>query len=166
TALGDGMADPRFELNGESGVGSLDEVEEELTVAFRSRQARVYDPGGLRPPCQRRFRNLVEDAAPRPGIANDPAASLAAAGLELRLHENHGLPARRRQLEERRQRLPDADERDVADDELRRERELGDVQCVRTLAHDHPRGTADARVKMAVADITRSHTGCAGTRQG
>jgi hypothetical protein len=33
------MADPGVEVSGESGASSLDEVEEELTVAFRSRQA-------------------------------------------------------------------------------------------------------------------------------
>src|SRR5438874_4343363 len=118
TTLGDGVADPRVELGGESGVGSLDEVEEELTVAFRSRQARVYDPGGLRPPAEGGFRHLPGHAASRLGIAHDAATRGRGAGLELRLHEHDGLPAGRRQLEHRRQRLADADERDVADDEL------------------------------------------------
>jgi hypothetical protein len=128
-------------------------VEEELTVAFRSRQARVYDPRGLRPPRQRRLGQLADDAAPRPGIADDPAASLAAARLELRLHEHDRLPARASQVQQRRQRLPDADERDVADHELRRERQLRDVPRVRPLDHDHAWVLADTRVELAIADV-------------
>src|SRR5215831_19223147 len=134
-----GIADPCAELSGESRVGSLDEVEEELTVAFRSRQARVYDPGRLCSPRQRRLGQLANDAPSRLRVANDAAARLAAAGLELRLDEHDSLPSGRRELEQRRQRLPDADERDVADNEVRREREPGDMPRVRPLEHDHPR---------------------------
>jgi hypothetical protein len=39
TGLPDGIGDPGIEVVGEFGAVLLDEVEEELTVAFRSRQA-------------------------------------------------------------------------------------------------------------------------------
>ena len=52
---------------------------------------------------------IADDAAPR---------HLLAAGLELRLDEHERLPARLRERRARRQRDPDADERDVADDEI------------------------------------------------
>src|SRR5262249_45327365 len=152
-----GIDDPRVEPGGESGLGFLDEVEEELTVAFRSRQARVYDPGGLRPPDQGLDGELADDPPPRLEIPDDSPARLAAARLELRLHEHDCPPPRRRQLEQRRQRLPHADERDIADDQPRRERELGDMARVRPLEHDNPRVFPNTRVQLAIADVEGDH---------
>ena len=43
------------------------------------------------------------------------------------------------------------------DDELRRERELGQLARVRALEHGHARIVAQARVELAVADVERDH---------
>ena len=157
TGLPDRIGDPGVELGGGLGVGALDEVEEELTVAFRSRQARVYDPGRLRPPRQRCFRHVPGDAPPSLRISHDTAARLLATGFELGLHEHDRLPSRRGELEQRRQRLSHADERDVADKEIRRKRQLADGSRVRPLEDDDTRVLADARVQLAVADVERNH---------
>src|SRR5438477_10678592 len=157
TGLADGIGDPDVELRGELGTGSLDEVKEELTVAFRSRQARVYDPGRLCFPGERRLGHLPGDPPPGGRIAYDAAARVLAACLELRLHEHNRLPARRSEFEQPRQRLSYADERDVADDELRRKRQLHDRACIRSLEDDDPRVLADARVQLTVTDVERDH---------
>src|SRR5439155_8552458 len=74
-------------------------------------------------------------------------------GLELWLHEHDGLPARRAEAQNRWQREPHRDERDVADRELRGERELGQRARVRSLEHGHARIRTEARVKLPVADV-------------
>src|SRR5512133_2581046 len=117
TGLPDRIGDPGVELGGGLGVGALDEVEEELTVAFRSRQARVYDPGRLCPPGERGFGHLSGDPTPGVRIAHGTTLAVLAAGRELRLHEHARLPAGGSHLEQRRQRPPHADEGDIADDQ-------------------------------------------------
>ena len=57
----------------------------------------------------------------------------------------------------RRQRDADGDERDVADGELRRERELGERARVRPLEHDDARVGAQPRMELPVADVDRDH---------
>ena len=79
-------------------------------------------------------------------------ADLAAAGLELRLHEHHRLPARCGQPERRRQRLRHRDERHVADDELRRERQLGQA---RGRSGARERSRADRRAGAGAAGRSR-----------
>ena len=165
TGLPDCIGDPGVELRAELGAWALDEVEEELTIAFRSRQARVYDPGRLCPPGECGFGHLSGDPPPGVRIAHDSTADVLAAGLELRLHEHDGLPARGCQLEQRRQRLSYADERDIADDQLRRERQLAHVARVRPLEDDDAGVVADARVQLAVADVERDHTRSATLKQ-
>src|SRR6478672_2846348 len=108
TGLPDCIGDPGVEFGGELGAGALDEVEEELTVAFRSRQARVYDPGRLCPPGERGFGHVSGDPTPGVRIAHDTTADVLAAALELRLHQHDGLPARGCKLEQRRQGLSHA----------------------------------------------------------
>ena len=56
-----------------------------------------------------------------------------------------------------RQRELDRDERDVAGDELRRERQLGQRACVHSLEHDDAVVAADLVVQLAVADVERDH---------
>src|SRR5512133_2581161 len=155
TGLPNCIGDPGVELGGELEVTALDEVEEELTVAFRSRQARVYDPGRLCPPGERGFGHLSGDPTPGVRIAHDTTLDVLAAGLELWLHEHDRLPAGGSQLEQRRQRLSHADERDIADDQLRRERQLAHVARVCPLEDNDPGIFPDARVQLAVADVER-----------
>src|SRR3954451_4832089 len=157
TGLFDGIGDPGVELGAELGAGSVDEGEEELTVAFRSGQPRVYDSGGLCPPAECGFRDLSGNPPPDGRIAHDTGAHVLPAGLELRLHEHDGLPARRCELEQGRERLSDADERDVADGEVRRKRQLADLARIRPLEDDDPAVLADARVQLPVADVERDH---------
>src|SRR5207237_1152125 len=76
-----------------------------------------------------------------------------ASGLELRLHEDERAPARSSEPERRRERLPDRDERDVADDQVRCVRERLELARVRPLEHDHARVGAQARVQLPVADV-------------
>src|SRR6476659_3005517 len=94
TGLPDCIGDPGVELGGELGAWALDEVEEELTVAFRSRQARVYDPCRLRPPGERGYGHLSGDPTPGVRIAQHTTAAVRAAGLKQWLHEHDGLPTR------------------------------------------------------------------------
>src|SRR5207302_5644733 len=129
---------PGVELGAELGAGSVDEVEEELTVAFRSRQARVYDSGGLCPPAERGFRDLPGNPSPDGRIAHDTGAHVLPAGLELRLHEHDGLPARHCELEQGRERLSHTDERDVTDEEVRRTRQRAHLPRTRPRAAAHP----------------------------
>jgi aminoglycoside 6'-N-acetyltransferase len=146
-------------------AGSLDEVEEELTVAFRSRQTRVYDPGRLCSPGERGLGHLPGDSAPGSPIADDAPADVLAAGLELRLHEHDSVPTRRGELQQPGQRLPHADKRDVADDELRRERQLVNAPRIRPFEDDDARVLADPRVQLAVANVQRDHACCAPLEQ-
>ena len=82
---------------GRPAPGAVDEVEEELTVSLRAGQTRVYDAGRLRIPLQGRLGDLSRHSRARLVRGDDAAlADLAAAGLELRLDEHDGLPARRR----------------------------------------------------------------------
>ena len=147
-----------MELGSEAGAVSLDEVEEELTVAFRSRQPRVYDPGRLGSPRECGFGDLERDAPPDLRISHDAAARISPAGLELGFHEHDGFPSRCRELQQRRQSLAQADERDVADDELGRERELGNGTRVRPLQDDDAWVCTDAWVQLAVADVESDDT--------
>jgi aminoglycoside 6'-N-acetyltransferase len=146
-------------------AGSLDEVEEELTVAFRSRQTRVYDPGRLCSPGERGLGHLPGDSAPGSRIADDAPADVLAAGFELRLHEHDSVPTRRGELQQPGQRLPHADKRDVADDELRRERQLVNAPRIRPFEDDDARVLADPRVQLAVANVQRDHACCAALEQ-
>ena len=140
-------------------------MKEELTVAFRSRQTRVYDPGRLRPPRERGVRHIAGDTPPGLAIAYDAAAHLLAAGFELGLHEYDRLPAGRSELEQGRQCLSHADERDVADDEAGRKRQLADVSRIRPFEDDDPRVLANARVQLAVADVECDHARSAALEQ-
>jgi aminoglycoside 6'-N-acetyltransferase len=146
-------------------AGSLDEVEEELTVAFRSRQARVYDPGRLGSPGERCLGDLPGDSTPGGRIADDAPADVLATGFELRLHEHDRLPTRRGELQQPGERLAHADERDVADDELRRERQLADAPRICPFEDDDARVLADPRVQLAVANVQRDHACCAALEQ-
>jgi aminoglycoside 6'-N-acetyltransferase len=155
--LGHRIGDPVVELGWEAGAVSLDEVEEELTVAFRSRQPRVYDPGRLGPPCKRGLSHLERDAPSDLRISDDAAACIRRADLELRLDEDDGLPPRCRELQERRQSFLHADERDVADDERGRKRELRHLPGVRSLPYDDAWIVSDTWVQLAVADVESDH---------
>src|SRR5438067_214551 len=157
TALDDRGPDPLVEVGWELWMLTLDEVEEHLPVPFRAGQPRVYDPDGLASPRERRLGHLAHDAAPHHRIAHHALRRLAAGGLELRLDEHERLPARRGERERRRQRLADADERHVARDELRRERELLERPGVHALDHRHARVGAKPLVELAVADVERDH---------
>src|SRR5579862_643058 len=91
----DGIGDPLVEVGWELGVFCVDEVEDELTVAFRTGQARVYDAARLCPAREQRFRHLAHDAPLDACVAHDTLADLRAAGLELGLDQDERLPGRR-----------------------------------------------------------------------
>ena len=71
----------------------------------------------------------------------------------------HGEP------EDRPERLRHADERDVADDELGRERQLGERAGVHALEHGHARIRAKTWVELPVADVDRDDPRRAGLEQ-
>ena len=85
--------------------------------------------------------------------------------LELRLDQDERLPAALGEGEDRRQNGPDADEGDVAGDELRRERQLGEVPRVRPLEHRHALVRPHARIELTVADVHCDHPGRAALEQ-
>ncbi len=91
------------------------------------------------------------------GVADDAAGRLCAPGLELRLDEHERDPVRYRQPEGRGQHEGCGDERHVAGDELRRERERLEPARVDPLEHDHPLVPAEPRVQLPVADVERDH---------
>src|SRR6188768_2101054 len=110
-----GGVDPGVEVIGELRPVTVDEVEEELAVALRAGQAGVYDGSGLGVPRCRGFRELAQDAAVNLGVAHHAPRCLGAAGLELRLDEDEGLPAGLRGLQGGWQRKAEGDEGHVAD---------------------------------------------------
>ena len=133
-------------------------MEEDLPVALRAGQSRVYDAGDARLPAERGLGDLAHDASPHVVVAHDAALShVRAAGLELRLDEHDRLPAGRAEPQHRRQRDPHRDERDVADRELRRERQLRQRARVRPLEHGDARIGAEPRMELPVADVDRDH---------
>src|SRR4051794_29687258 len=148
---GSGVVDPVFELIGILRPLALDEMQEELAVPLRAGQAGVYDARHLRPPPGRVRRHLAQHAPPHLAVANDAARRLCAPRLELRLHEHDRLPTARSERERRWQRLAHADERDVADDERRRERQLPGLAHVGPLEDRHARVLAEARMQLPVA---------------
>src|SRR4051812_12043323 len=153
-STGECVLDSLVEVIGKRRLFGMHEVEENLPVPFRPPETRVYDAALARLPRERRLGHLVYDAPSHFGIAHDtPLPHVGASGLELRLHEYDGLPARRAEAQNRRQREPNRDERDVADRELRGERELGQRARVRSLEHRHARIGAQTRVQLAVADV-------------
>src|SRR5262245_23049627 len=159
------VVNPVLELIGNLRPLALHEVQEELAVPLRAGQAGVYDAAHLRFPRPRYVRHLAQHSAPDPAVAHHAAPRLATRRLELRLHEHDGLPARRRELERGRQRLPHGDERDVADEELRRERQLPQRAHVQPLEHRYARVVPDARVQLPVPDVERDHPCCAALQE-
>src|SRR5581483_5136308 len=69
--LTDGIGDPAFELGGDDGLLSVDEVEDELTVSLRSGKGGVYDAPRLASGLRERLGYLADDAPLHGGIAND-----------------------------------------------------------------------------------------------
>src|SRR5207249_8792628 len=96
--------DLAVDVVGKARLLSLDEVEDELPVALRPRQARVYDPDRLASPADRRLRDLAHDARLHVRIADDASPRLGASRLELRLDEDERVPAGRGEAQDRRQR--------------------------------------------------------------
>ncbi len=149
----------------ELGMLVVDEMEDELMVSLRAWQSRVYDAGGQPTPFQRRLRDLAHDAPLHLRVPHHALRDVCSAGLELRLHEHERLPAGSGEPQYRRQRETDGDERDVADHELRRERQRVQETSVRPLEHDHPRIVSQAGVQLAVADVESDHPGGAALEQ-
>src|SRR3954447_12209984 len=154
----DRCVDSLVEVIGEGRLVGLEEREEKLPVALRTGETRVYDGEDARPPRRRFLGDLSDDPGANCGVADDAAlADIRSACLELRLHEDHGLPARGAKLEQRRQCLPHGDERDVADDELRCERKRADVARVGLLHDDHTRVPPQALMELVRPDVERDH---------
>src|SRR3954451_7872913 len=152
--LPDRRGDPVVDVVGEVRALTMDKVEEDFPVALRPRQARVYDPDRRGLPVEGRGRDLPHDAPPDLDVAHDPALPhLGAAGFELRLDEDDGLPTRRGDREDRREHEPEADERDVRNDELRLERELLHGAGIDALEHDHAPVATQTLVQLSVADV-------------
>src|SRR4051812_18706788 len=154
----DRCVDSLVEVIGEGRLVGLQEMEKELPVALRPGETRVYDGEDARPPRRRLLGDLPDDPGPDRRVPDDALADVRAARLELRFHEHDRLPARRSEREQRGQCLPHRDERHVADDELRRERELLDLACVRPLHHDDARIAPQPLVKLVRPDVERDHT--------
>src|SRR5918996_5182549 len=132
------------------------DIEEELTVSFRAWERGVGHAEDAPTPGRHLRLHLREHAAAHVGIADDPSpADVRGAGLELGLHEHERAPARRRAGQGGRQRLAEADEGHVARDEGGREREVvtAEVTHVRPLENGDARVVAQARMKLAVADV-------------
>jgi hypothetical protein len=90
-------------------------------------------------------------------VADDAAGRIGASGFELRLDEDERDPVGDREPEGRWQHEGRGDERHVARDELRRERERREPARVHPLEHDHPLVPAEPGVQLAVADVERDH---------
>src|SRR2546429_6566784 len=91
--LTDGIGDPSLEVGWERWSLVVDEVEDELMVSLRARQARVYDASRLGPAREQPLGDLAHDATPDFGVSHDALRRVGAAGFELRLHEHERLPA-------------------------------------------------------------------------
>ena len=123
----DGIGDPAVEVGWELRLLSLDEVEDELMVSLRAGKPRVYDPARLRSereqrlsrPRARRDGGLAGSRTTPFGVSARPASNC---GLTSTSACQPGAASRERRW----QREPHRDERDVARDELRRERQLGE----------------------------------------
>src|SRR4051794_7749541 len=153
----DCCGDPLVEVIRKGGVVGLHEVEEELPVALRPRQPGVYDADDARPPRDRGLGDLAKHARSHGRVTNDALRDVRAAGLELRLHEDHGHPAASGEAQRRGQRDPHGDEGDVADDQLRRERQLRELACIRLLHDGHALVAAELLVQLMGADVDRDH---------
>src|SRR3954452_857288 len=146
--------DAFVEVIGKGGVVSLHEVEEELTVALRPRQPGVYDAHDARSPPECCVGDLAHDTLSHLRVAYDASlADVPAPGLELRLDQHARLPAGRREPQHRRKRDPHRDERNVADDQLRREGELGQLARIRLLHHRHAVVGAQLLVQLMRPDV-------------
>ena len=123
-------------------------------------------PTTLAPQPSAAVGDLAQHARADCRVADDAAlADVLAAGLELRLHEHDGLPARRGERSAGGSAIRTRDERHVADDELRRERELGERARVRPLEHDDARVVAQPLVQLPVADVDGDHARGAALQQ-
>jgi hypothetical protein len=114
-------------------------VDDELSVALGAWKTRVYDPDHPCAPGRGPQAEHLDDSFLHRAVANDTLRHLRATCLELRLYEHEGLPTRRGELEGRLDDLRRRDERRVADDEIGRERKLGEMPSVRPLPHDDAR---------------------------
>src|ERR671925_286715 len=165
TRLTDCIADPVVERVRKRRARAVDEVEEELAVPLRAGQAGVGDADGLAVPFERRFGELSDHPAVHVGVPHDAALHLLPAGLELRLDEHDGLPVRLRQPENGRKGLAHADERDVAGDQVGRERELRQVPGIDALHHRYARIGPNPLVQLRPADVERDHPAGAALQQ-
>ena len=140
---------------------SITEVEEALAVSLRAAKRGLGLAEDLAP--GRGERAYLDEHAPvHLGVAHDTAlADVGPAGLELRLDEDERAPAGRRAGERRRQRLGEPDERDVAGDERRSERQVLRTHApdVRPLEHGHARVGAKLRMELTVPDVESADTG-------
>ena len=125
TGSADGIFDPVIELIGQRRIFAVDEVEEELSVPLRAGQPRVYDADRLGRPREsglcdgsRSTRRCTSGSRTTPPF---PTCSRPASNCGL-TSTSASQPGRG-ESKRRRQRGADADERDVAGDEVRRERE-------------------------------------------
>src|SRR5450759_5991073 len=91
-------------------------------------------------PVERGLGYLAHNAAANLGVSDHAyPPHFFLTGLELRLDHCQCLPTRRGQCQRRWKYKHEADEGNVADDQLRREGEIGELAGVRALEHDHAR---------------------------
>ena len=156
----------RSSSSGSCRLPAVGQVDEELPVPLRPGETGVYDaehPRAPRLPPPRRRRAARAGAPPRSrttpfGVSARPASNC---GFTRTSASQPGAASR----EQRRQRRLDGDERDVADDDLGREREARDVPGVDALEHGDAVVGAEPRVQLAVADVERDHAGRAGLEE-
>src|SRR4029450_5120952 len=142
TRLADGLGDPAVDVIGIRFARSMLEMDEELPVSLRAGQSGVYDADRDATPFPRGFDDALENLSLHGGVADNTLHHVSTPRLELRLHENERLPTRKCKPARRRQRLRHADDRDVAPDELGRERQLRQRACVHALENGDPRITS------------------------
>src|SRR6185312_11374385 len=148
TGFANGISDPLVEAIVKLGLLPLRQMKEKLPVPLRPGYSRVYGAQHLPSPGKCGLGDLTRDSRANRGVAHDALCGLAATGLELRLDEHDRLPAGLREPQRRGQGRPNGDERDVADDELRRERQRLEGARVRPFEHRHAWIAAQSRVEL------------------
>ena len=127
-------------------------------VSLGAGQTRVYDPGDLRPPSERRLGDLAHDAPVHRGVANDALSAPRPAPPRTAASRARA-PASRAPRAAAPAAAPIRTEMNDTSQvtSCRRERQLLERPGVRPLEHRHARVVAEPRVELPVADVERDH---------
>ena len=135
SALPDGIVDPAFEvIGGRSAPDCRRRWTMNSRFPFGPGRPESTTPTTCGPPSAAPTTRGGADVAKHPPahlrVTDDALRHVRPAGLELRLDQHERLPAGGREPQQRRQHDLDGDERDVADDQGRRERQLRDDRAL------------------------------------